>query len=585
MVVQRHSPEVIAEAKRVHAAHMELCRRDINAFTEYVLRDEVTGQRVKQAPIHLRIQALAKKHKRLGLLAMPGCGKTQQCVALILFMLGNNPRGRYAIVAQSQKKAKSTLATIARYIEKSADLHQVFPNLKPGEAWSPEGGSITVQRDGFIRDPSVIAYGIEGDITGSRVDGLVVDDILSEKNTRTPGAREKTYQFAFRVLWDRVEKPHGWVIFLGNAWHPDDLLHRLEKGYHKADKDGVPAQESSMDWHVERIRVLDEQGNPTWPERFPLHVIEGMKEEFGPLEFARKYMCEARSEEDARFKRAYIERACQLGSGLHLASHLTDLVLPAAWGIDPYDLREAVEERLTYGVWNLPLAIAFGVDIGVAKTRRSDRTTLVGGILHKPSGQRLLTFIRGGKWDFDEICQRILMVHEAFRPDLLMVESIAAQAFVVQHLQKRPADLNLRPFFTTDKKWDPVLGVEALAGAMAMGRWAYPVPRGTLETASYDTDLARLIEGELYFSPTKHTDDYLMAKWFAEMALRSLATTGGGIMLNSLSPESARQEKLEEARRAAGATGPTIDWAAEERLERERAQRIATHARLNASTF
>jgi len=562
---------------------MELCRRDINAFTEYVLRDEVTGARVKQAPIHLRIQKLIRKHKRLGLLAMPGCGKTQQCVALILFRLGNNQRGRYAIVAQSQKKAKSTLATIARYIEKSEDLHRVFPNLKPGDAWSPEGGTITVQRDGFIRDPSVVAYGIEGDITGSRVDGLVVDDILSEKNTRTPGAREKTYLFAFRVLWDRVEKPHGWVVFLGNAWHPDDLLHRLEKGYHKAHKEGVPELEGAMDWHIERIRVLDEKGNPTWPERFPLHVIEGMKEEFGPLEFTRKYMCEARSEEDARFKRSYLERACKLGEGLHTVEHLSEIVLPEWWGIDTYDLRTAIEERLTYGVWSLPLSIAFGVDIGVAKTKRSDKTALVGGILHKPSGQRFLAHIRGGKWDFDEICQRILFIHDAFRPDLIMVESIAAQAFVIQHLVKKPADLNLRPFFTTDKKWDPVLGVESLAGSLAMGRWVYPVPSGRLETASYNPGLAQLIEGELYFSPTKHTDDHLMAKWFAEMALRGMQSGGASVKAISLSPE---RTALDKARAVAVANGETpIDWAAEERLERERADRFRRHTSLNSRAF
>ena len=563
---------------------MDLCRRDINAFTEYVLRDEVTGARVKQAPIHLRIQKLIRKHKRLGLLAMPGCGKTQQCVALILFMLGNNTRGRYAIVAQSQKKAKSTLGTIARYIEKSEDLHRVFPNLKPGDAWSPEGGTITVQREGFIRDPSVVAYGIEGDITGSRVDGLVVDDILSEKNTRTPGAREKTYLFAFRVLWDRVEKPHGWVVFLGNAWHPDDLLHRLEKGYHKAHKDGVPDHESEMDWHVERIRVLDEKGEPTWPERFPLHVIEGMREEFGPLEFTRKYMCEARSEEDARFKRAYIERACKLGAGLYAIDHLSDLVLPEWWGIDHNDLMEAVEERLNYGVWGLPLSIAFGVDLGVAKTKRSDKTALVGGVLHKPSGQRLLAHITGGKWDFDEICRRIVSLHKAFRPDLIMVESVAAQAFVVQHLEKVPADLNLRPFYTSDKKWDPVLGVESLAGSLAMGRWVYPVPNGMLEGASYNTSLAHLIEGELYFSPTKHTDDHLMAKWFAEMALRGLqAGSGSTVKAISLNPE---RTALDKARAVAIARGETpIDWAAEERLERERADRVRTYTSLNSRAF
>lgn len=571
----KYNAETVAQARKVFAAHMELCRRDINAFIEYVLKDEVSGERVKQAPIHLRIQELHRKHRRLGLLAMPGCGKTQQTIALILFELGHNPKGRYAIVAQSQTKAKGILGTIARYIDKSEELHHVFPNLRPGDQWTDS--AITVQRDGYIKDPSVVAYGITGDITGSRVDGLVIDDILSEKNTRTPAMREKMYAFAFRTLWDRVEKPNGWVIFMANAWHPDDLLHRLERGAHnpEAKRDN----ESEMNWHVERIRVLDEKGNPTWPERFPAHVIEGMRDEFGPLEFARKYMCEARSDEDARFKRGYIEKTCKGGEHLQTIAHLSDLTLPASWGIDPYDLRQGIDDRLTYGLWDLPLSIAFGVDLGVKQNASSDETVILGAIAHKLTGQRLMLQVRGGKYDFDEICRRILQAHESFRPDLLMVESIAAQDFVLQHLRKKPADLNLRPFNTSAAKWDPILGVESLAGALAMGRWLFPVPLGTLEAASYDTDLAKLIEEALYFSPSKHTGDRLMAWWFCEMALRSLMTSAGGIKVISLSPEGAQLARAKEEARAAG--GPVIDWAAEERLERARAADKARHYSLN----
>lgn len=102
-----------------------------------------------------------------------------------------------------------------------------------------------------------------------------------------------------------------------------------------------------------------------------------------------------------------------------------------------------------------------------------------------------------------------------------------------------------------------------------------------LEGASYNTSLAHLIEGELYFSPTKHTDDHLMAKWFAEMALRGLqAGSGCTVKAISLNPE---RTALDKARAVAIARGETpIDWAAEEMLERERADRVRTYTSLNS---
>jgi hypothetical protein len=571
----KYSPETLKQAERMFAAHMDLCRKDVNAFTEYVLRDEVTGQRVKQAPLHLRINHLARRHKRLGLLAMPGCGKSQAMIARILWCLGNNPKGRYAIIAQSQTKAKGMLQTIARYIESSADLHNVFPDLRPGDQWTDS--AITVQREGYIKDSSVVAFGVTGDITGSRVDGMVIDDILSEKNTRTPAMRQKMYEFAFRTLFDRLEKPHGWIIFLGNAWHPDDLMHRLERGTHNTD---AKRDESEMAWHVERIRVIDEEGNPTWPERFPAHIIEGMREEFGPLEFARKYLCEARSDEDAKFKRCYIEAACEAGKQLRVIDHLEHLVLPREWGIDPFELQEGIAMRMEMGVWDLPLVVVFGVDLGVAQNAAADETVLVGLVANKINHQRLIIHVRGGRWDFHTISQRILSAYDSFRPDLVMIESVAAQRYLVEHLQRQPSDIKLRPFYTGSNKWDPILGVQALSGSLAMGRYIIPVPDGTLQGASYDADVAKLLEEKLFFTPTKHTGDRLMAEWFADRAAHTVMSGGGGVKVISLSPERAALDKAASLAVAAGRA--PIDWAAEERYENERRAAARTYTRLNS---
>ena len=93
----------------------------------------------------------------------------------------------------------------------------------------------------------------------------------------------------------------------------------------------------------------------------------------------------------------------------------------------------------------------------------------------------MLLQVPGGHTDFDGTCKRIIHAHNSFRPDLILVESNGAQLYIKQHLTKAPEGLNLRAFYTGKNKWDSTMGVEALSGALAMGRWVFPVPAGTME--------------------------------------------------------------------------------------------------------
>jgi hypothetical protein len=69
---------------------------------------------------------------------------------------------------------------------------------------------------------------------------------------------------------------------------------------------------------------------------------------------------------------------------------------------------------------------------------------------------------------------------------------------------------------TSQNKFDPALGVEAMAIDFESGRFVVPtLPDGTLPEP-----LAEWFEALLYFSPTDHAPDVVMASWICRMGAR-----------------------------------------------------------------
>lgn len=142
---------------------------------------------------------------------------TQQItVARTLFSLGKNPNMRVLIVQSTGDLAKDALHQIKTMIEESPRLHEVFPNLKPGDRWAEK--EIRVQRTTISLTPSVRAIGSNTKIDGSRYDLVLVDDALSFENTLTKNERDKLFKWLTMVPLSRIE---DWtkVVIIGNAWH------------------------------------------------------------------------------------------------------------------------------------------------------------------------------------------------------------------------------------------------------------------------------------------------------------------------------------------------------------------------------
>lgn len=469
--------------------HVKLARTDVNEFCAFVGRDSETGRKIVQAPIHVAFQRAADEHKRAIFMSFPDSGKsTQLGVLRLLFLLGKNPNLRIAIVSKTAESATKNSRAMKSYVERSRELADVFPALVPGEVWKDD--FFTVKRSAFSRDPSVQALGYDGSPTGSRIDVLVLEDVLDAENTATPQGRKHVLGRIRKAFLDRLSADAA-VIFLTNAWHPEDAAHVFEK----------------EGWHVEKHPVVDEDGAPTWEEHWPLDRVESAREDLGPLEFARAHLCKARDEGESPFDEDAIEaakaRAVALGVSLVYSVRRDDLP-PGA-------------------------CIFTGVDLAVTKDAKRSHLTVLTTILLWPDDlSRQILWVESGRWSSREIRGRVLDTDRRYDSPIFIVENNAAQRWIIDIIENQ-ADLDederrlptLIPFTTGKNKAHPEFGVEGLAVEIERS-WIVPVTG----PAKAVKDVEELLGEMLYYTRGAHTGDRLMSAWFAREGARRGARAG-----------------------------------------------------------
>jgi len=480
--IQLADPGLIAQLRTLDQQHMLAAREDPNAFVTYVLRDEETGLPIVQSRWHMEWQALLTRHRRLILWSHTESGKTAQLGGRLLWELGRNPQLRIVILSNTNEQARRVTTQIGRYIEFSGELHRVFPGLVPDEALPWTVQQKFVARPHQAKDPSIRSLGVHSNILGGRIDLLIIDDILDYENTRTPGQRDDLVRWLLSTIEGRLTRKAR-VWWIGNAWHVDDAMHRFA---------AHPA------WRAFRYAVVDDRGQTIWPDRWPQGRVDTKRAELGPVEFARQMMCKARSDEESRFKEAWIEQCKKRGEGKTLI----------------HALREVPQGHRTYT----------GVDLGVrvAKTRgagKPDLTCLFTIAVH-PDGTRQVLDIDSGNWAGSEIVEKIISAHARYH-SIVLVENNAAQEFILQFTRAKSA-VPVRPFHTGKNKYHPEFGVEGVATEMANGKWIIPCMGGM------HPEVAAWVNELLYYDPKVHAGDRLMASWFAREGAR-MATSKGRV--------------------------------------------------------
>lgn len=183
-------------------------------------------------PVPTRCQIdMAKKlaagdNRRFILQAFRGIGKSFITCAFVVWKLWNSPDLKFMIVSASKERADANSIFIKRII----DLLPQLQELKPKQGQRDAVISFDVGPAKPDHSPSVKSVGITGQLTGSRADILIADDVEVPGNSATQAARDRLSELVKE--FDAILKPGGTVIYLGTPQTEMTLYRQLEgRGY------------------------------------------------------------------------------------------------------------------------------------------------------------------------------------------------------------------------------------------------------------------------------------------------------------------------------------------------------------------
>lgn len=165
-------------------------------------------------------------NRRFILQAFRGVGKSFLLCAFVVWKLWNNPDLKFMIVSASKERADANSIFIKRII----DLMPQLQELKPKQGQRDAVISFDVGPAKPDHSPSVKSVGITGQLTGSRADILIADDVEVPNNSATQAARDRLSELVKE--FDAILKPGGTIIYLGTPQNEMTLYRELEgRGY------------------------------------------------------------------------------------------------------------------------------------------------------------------------------------------------------------------------------------------------------------------------------------------------------------------------------------------------------------------
>lgn len=164
--------------------------------------------------------------KRRCVMAFRGVGKSWITSAYVCHQLLLDPTLNILVVSASKQRADDFSTFTLRLI---AEM-EILQHLKPGDNQRNSKVAFDVAPAPASHAPSVTSKGITSQITGSRADLIIADDVESLNNSATQMMRDK---LAMQVQeFDAVLKPDGNIIYLGTPQTEQSLYNELpERGY------------------------------------------------------------------------------------------------------------------------------------------------------------------------------------------------------------------------------------------------------------------------------------------------------------------------------------------------------------------
>ena len=166
--------------------------------------------------------------KRLQIQAFRGVGKSWITGAFVLWTLFNDPEKKIMIISASKERADNMSIFLQKLIIETPWLNHLRPKSDDAR-WSRISFDVNCSPH---QAPSVKSVGITGQLTGSRADLMILDDVEVPGNSLTENMREKLLQLCTEAESILTPKKDSRILFLGTPQTTFTIYRKLaERAY------------------------------------------------------------------------------------------------------------------------------------------------------------------------------------------------------------------------------------------------------------------------------------------------------------------------------------------------------------------
>ena len=166
--------------------------------------------------------------KRLQIQAFRGVGKSWITGAFVLWTLFNEPEKKIMIISASKERADNMSIFLQKLIIETPWLSHLQPKSDDAR-WSRISFDVNCSPS---QAPSVKSVGITGQLTGSRADLMILDDVEVPGNSMTEMMREKLLQLCTEAESILTPKDDSRIMYLGTPQTTFTIYRKLaERNY------------------------------------------------------------------------------------------------------------------------------------------------------------------------------------------------------------------------------------------------------------------------------------------------------------------------------------------------------------------
>lgn len=232
--------------------------------------------------------------RRLVVKGFRGIGKSWLASVYACHQWALDPSIKILVVSGGARRA-GDFSTFTRQLLESWDL---LAELRPQlDALRDSKISFDVASTDIAHAASMTSLGITGQLTGSRADVIIADDVETMSNSDTPGKRERIASY-FREFGS-ILSPGGRIRVLGTDQTEESLYRALPAmGYEvrcwpaQVPDGGLKA--ALGETLAPSIRGREDEGAATDPERFPLDELLAKESELGRSHFRLQFSLDPR---------------------------------------------------------------------------------------------------------------------------------------------------------------------------------------------------------------------------------------------------------------------------------------------------